>query len=292
MFLTRVLLCVCFLGCLQGDEEIKQEIILCQKNIEKQPHKGPLLAKLAILYLKDQNQEQAFITFLQALQESEKGKIQTSLEDESFYREALQVYLDHSTGSPQMNAQKILTDYSGVMTKHPQAFLLGFIVSAAYANLGKYEDFMQLFYTCYQKDPDHYLAHKTQSVLYAKLYERAPNGEAREKYRLVLLEHLDLAIQRFPTDDSLYKLQLSFVSENKKAEMVLVTLNKIIHENIIIPRGDISFYVAKAVEANQLPLAQKFVDKAREWYQYSRVVSNAQAYLNSKSNEESWKRAH
>jgi hypothetical protein len=47
-------------------------------------------------------------------------------------------------------------------------------------------------------------------------------------------------------------------------------------------RGDIAFYVQQAVSINEIELAQKFIDKATEWYQYSRTIKSAQQYLKNK----------
>lgn len=287
MFLRFLVLFFCFNWCFLSSQELdlKEEIKKCINQINQSTDRSDLQVDLAILYWKDQDQEQAFRTYLQAI-EGIQVALPTNInkEDEQLYQKALTVYLDHSHGSPQEISAKLLKDYVSVFKERPNAHLLGFIVAAAYANQGDFEDFFKVFYNAYKYYPDHYLAHKTKSVLHIKLFERERELSQRELQRQSILFHIEKAIDRLPTDDSLYRSYIFFTSEDKKGKAVEYSLNKIINKNIVISRSDIPYYVAEAVETNNFILAQKFIDKAREWYKVSRVINNAQEYLDKRKN--------
>lgn len=260
-------------------ESIKSEISHYQNLIhENAGEKSALLVKLSGLYLKDQDLEKAIWTYLEALKElnclADEGV------EDPIYQQALDLYLDHSKGNAQVISEKIISEYAPKLEKHPDSYLLGYIVAFAYANLGKFENFFKLFYNSYQHAPNHYLAHKALSILHVKLFEKSKTPEERDFQREAIVEHLGLAIQKYPNDDTLYKLSIAFSKEEQKLNMIRSALNKIIDSHIILSRTDIPFYVAQAVEAKDFALAQRFIDKMRSIYQKSRVIDNAQEYLN------------
>lgn len=246
---------------------------------------GSLKAKLAITYYKDQQQEKAFQTFLDALDAANIHVPYTiSSEEQTFYDEGLKTYLGHHALVSQEVAAQLQQRYAPVMAEHPDYHLLGFLLASAYANLGKYEDFFDLFYSSYSYFPKHFLAYKTKAILHIKIFEREPKGDLREQERAKIVDNLKAAIQSYPQDGSLYKLMLQFAPEALKPSFVETYLNKIIDDNIMVPRTDIPFYVQQAVAKKDFKLAQKFIDKAQEWYQFSRMVNASQEYLNQKLN--------
>lgn len=245
-----------------------------------------LQLKLAKAFLKDQDQEKGFKTFLELL-----GKIKTktapsmSKEEKVHYEKALATYLDHRGGKPLEIAKKIVTEFSPISNKQPNAHHLAYILAAAHANLGQFEKFFDLFYRSYRFYPDHFLAYKVKAVLHVKLFEKCHDTSDREFHRKEILTSLSKALERQPKDTSLYKFLILFSSEEQKAEILRTCLNKIIDKNIILPRSDIAFYVEEAVKAKDLILARRFVDKARSWYQYSRVINAAQQYIDKHLND-------
>jgi hypothetical protein len=267
----------------EGD--YKTAIHAYQQQLEQSPleEKGWLLKKLAIIKFKDQEQEKAFQIFLEALEIAPDNSPACSLtpDEEALYQKALSVYLDHNNGSPQIISEKIYRIYEPVLMQQPHLHLLAYLVASACANLGKYEEFFNLFYDSYCFYPNHYLAYKTKAILHIKLLERARTATERETQRWAIFQDLSKAIEKQPTDDSLYKMLIVFSPEEKKNYLLCDSLNKIIDGNMIIPRADMSFYVQKAVDAKEYALAQRFIDKAREWYRYSRVIDSAQQYLDA-----------
>jgi len=254
----------------------KETIAIYEQKIHdaRQNEKGLLMGQLSILYLRDQEHEKAFKTFLESLTYTKPKSHATDEDDSRYYLEALELYLDHRK-SPYEISQSILEKFE----RYPEYHLLGFIVAAAYANQGKFEKFFDRFYTSYTHYPDHYLSYKARAVLYIKLFERARTQQDRDVQRTKILENVSKAIERYPKDDSLYKLVMVYAPEDDKYQIVATYLNKIINQNIIVPRKDIAFYVQQAVAAKQIHAGYRFIDKAKEWYQYSRTINAAEEFL-------------
>lgn len=241
---------------------------------------GPVKQKLAILYYRDQNHEKSFQIFLEALEDSQASPLSAvSLEEQNLYEHALKIYLDPLGASPQETAEKIRTNYSSVLQEHPDYYSIGYLAAIANANLGRFPDFFKIFYQSYIHLPNHYLAYKAKAVLHIKLFEREYAGNERERQRGLVLDNLKRASEVYPQDVSLYKMILMFSIEEQKPQLVSAYLNKIIDNNMMVPRVDIAFFVQQAVSANERELAQRFIDKAKEWYHYSRVINAAQEYL-------------
>jgi hypothetical protein len=261
-------------------EPVKEAIAKKQQEVSfaRDADRGPLLKQLAVLYLQDQDQERAFETFINALATARlSAQVKSNVcPGVDRYEEALLFYLDPRSGTPQEVAAQILDKFASNALGP-----LGYLVALSYANLGKYSDFFELFYHTYLNYPENYLANKTHAILYIKLFERAQTVEKRETFRKLIASHLLGAEAKEPRDISLYKLQIAFCSSEEKAEIVLRCLNKIIEGNIIIPRSEIQFYVQHAVDSRQKDLAQKFVNKARQWHQSSRIIDTAQKFLDS-----------
>lgn len=244
--------------------------------------KGEIKKNLAIALYKDQDQEQAFRVFLEALDEAQiKTGPSISDDEKKVYECALKIYLNRSSLQAQETAKLLMELIGPVIKKHPDYHLLGFFIAAANANTGHFDDFFNRFYNTYQYFPDHYLVFKTKAILYIKLFERSKTEKERELRREKILENTIKAIEKNSRDESLYKLMIVYAKEDAKEKTVITYLNKIINSNIIIPRADIAFYVQQAVLVCQLDLAQHFIDKAREWYQFSKVINAAQQFLDS-----------
>lgn len=244
--------------------------------------RAELYKGLALAYYRDQNQEKAFQAYLQAL-DAVIPKESPAITDKerALYDEAMVIYLNPLGENPIEVSHQILKKYQPVMAIEANYFALGYIVAAAYANLEMFPEFFERFYISYCHLSQHYLAFKTRAVLHSKLFSRARTMEERELQRQGILDNLEQAIQYNPKDTSLYKMVLASARDEQKPQLLSTYLKKIIDENIITPRVDILFYVQQGVANNRSDLAQQFINKAREWYQYSRSVDAAQQYLNS-----------
>ena len=125
------------------------------------------------------------------------------------------------------------------------------------------------------------MAYRTKAILHIKLFEKARTSQEKAEQRQKILENLRLAEGVYPQDTSLYKLQITFSSDADKLKALQSSLQKIMSENMIVPRTDILFYVSEALEAKDKKLAQQFLDKAKEWYQVSRMIDTAQEMIDN-----------
>lgn len=233
---------------------------------------------LALAYFKDQEHEKAFTIFLESLdyQPQNKDKVH---EDTSSYQEALKVYLQDAGLNPKETALIIEKKYKAIYEVNKSDYSLGYLLAVGQANLNQYDRFFDLFYLAYQKDPDHFLAYKSKAALYIKLFERARSDQERDDLRLKILNHVEKAIQLEPKDASLYRMLVGLTADSSKQTVLVQNLKKIIDNNIVISRIDIPYYAEMAIAFEEYDLAQDFLNKAREWYSYSRVITVAQQHL-------------
>lgn len=239
--------------------------------------------RLAMVYYKDQEQEKAFETFLNALEhaDAEKSK-KISVDESRVYDQALKIYIDHAGLTPDETAQKLFEEFGPVYEKHPEYHHLGYILSVGYANLGQYDKFFEEFYKSYLNDPNHFLGYKAKAAMHIKLFDRAKTDAQRAEQRRLIITNAEQAAALEPHDSSLYRMILGFTPEDSKGAVLSTYLNKIIDQNIVIARIDIPYYIELAIAFDQIDLAQKFLDKAKSWYAYSRVIAAAQQRLDEK----------
>lgn len=257
-------------------EEIRE---LSKKNTESGEKNSALLLELAKKYQLDQDQEHAFVYFLKAINVAAGVDIPYLDEDNRIYSEALAVYLDPHAQSTRETAATILKNYGQLAKDHPEYIQIGFLVAASNANQGHYNDFFDLFYRSYLAAPNHYLAYKTKSIIHIKLFERASTLAEKDKQRESILHELSKSIELYPQDHTLYKMSVGFAPHEQKAAIISRSLKKIIDGNIVIPRTDIGFYVEESAKAGLYDEAQQLLNKAREWYQFSRIINTAQEFL-------------
>lgn len=296
-WLTVALLCVQITGLPAGSPDsdsaqqfldhgqYKEAIASYLELIAKAPpeEQSSLKARLARVYTKDQDLEKAFQVFLEAL---DTAPLQTSPsiseEEKCLYDEALKTYLDQSNVSIAETANIILKKYASTVSQHPDYYSLKLVVAMAKANLSRFDEFFIDFYDAYQRLPQHHLSHKTKAILHIKLFERVKNQEEKQFHRERILEWTEKSMDLYPADRSLYKMAIAFSpDEESRRQAIVKFLPRIIDQNIIIPRCDLLFYVKQAVAVGQAKLAQRLIDKAREWYHYSKILEQAQGYVDS-----------
>lgn len=240
-------------------------------------------ARLASVYYKDQEHEKAFKTFLEALALLDKKETAPlSNEENKVYQAALKVYLDKAGLTPHETAEKILNDFGSVYDQNRSYHHLGYFIALSYANLGQYDRFFEEFYKSYVEDPQHFLAFKAKAALHIKLFERAKVDSEREEQRQWIVKYAEQAVALQPQDSSLYRMILGFTPDSSKGVVLRAYLNKIIDQNIVIARIDIPYYVEIAIAFQDYDLGQAFLNKAKEWYAYSRVIDVAQQHLDEK----------
>lgn len=278
-----VFACLSFSLSIQA-QDYKQAIALQKMRIDEASScaKAELIKQLAIYYLKDQNHEKAFESFLTSLDAvciDEPPENETQ-EEIDLYNQALAMYLNIHASAKEMSEQ-IIKQYDPLLKKYPNAWHLEYLMALAYANLELYEEFFNHFFHSYRYDPEHFFAYKTKAILHIKLMERKRYDADRNREREAALQNFERALMKEPQDATLYKLLITFSFPETKKNQALRYLNKIVEENIIISRSEIMFFVQAAVDAKDNALAQRFIDKARGWYQQSKIVTAAQHYLDS-----------
>lgn len=262
---------------------VKKSIDLYREQLQKAPkdQKGELSFKLAIAYLNDQDQENAFKEFLTALEAvAPKSAPPVTDQERELYEKGYSMYLDrHPSNSPKDTALKLYLELKQSADDHKEFHLLNLLMSTVYANLERYEEFFNVFYHSYPYYSDHYLSYKTKAALHIKLFEKARTLNEREGERKLVVQNIENAINRNALDIGLYKVAMIFAAVEDQAKTVEGYLSQIIEKNIMVSRNDIAFFVDQAISSKQLDLAQKFVDKSREWYQYSRSIAEAQEQI-------------
>jgi hypothetical protein len=220
----------------------------------------------------------AFREFLKVL-ETAPSVQQVPFEDPKGYQEALKLYLSSHSGNVASISKAIVDTYSPLLENQPGS-QLGFIVAAAYANLGDFINYFDYLYASYKVYPDHYLVNKSKAILHLKLFVRFPPGPEKEQERAALQKELTAAANKFPNDTSLYRLMITYAEDSKKKDIVATSLNRIIDMDIFIPRADLDFYIQNAFANAPVELTEKFICRAKQWYEFSRVVAAAQQRLN------------
>jgi hypothetical protein len=248
------------------------------KEIEIVPQEACL--QLALACLKDQNQEKAIQEFLRTLETvAPKAVPSVTDQEKELYEKGYRIYLDRSFDhTPKDTAIKLYQEFKQTTDEHKDYYLLNLLMSTAYANLNRYEEFFNAFYRSYPYYSDHYLSYKTKAALHIRLFEKARQLSEREEERKLVFANTLSAIEKNPFDIGLYKIAMLFAGENH-VKVVKDLLTEISQKNIVVPRHDIVFFVHQAITSNQIDAAQKFVDKSREWYHYSRSISEAQEHL-------------
>jgi tetratricopeptide (TPR) repeat protein len=243
-----------------------------------------LQARKAVLLFRDQDLELAIQSFLLSLERIHAESV-ISKDEAILFDQALAEYLEHGASTAQKSAHNILEKYLKTIQTHPDYHLMEYLVAASYANIGQFDRFFDHFYSAYQHHSDHYFAYKTKAILHIKLLERARTESERSKQKIEILHNIHLAIDRYPQDHSLYKLLIHFSDPQKLHDTVTKVLQKIIEKNIVVPRSDIAYYVRKGLDVGERGLAKTFVEKAQDWYKYSRALETAQNMLKQEKND-------
>lgn len=261
----------------------KEAIAQQKKKIEAASgnEKAALTEKLALLYLKDQDQEGAFEALLKSLENPPQS---LKIDADPAYDEALLIYLQEKPETATETSRKIIMTYAPVLKERKAPSQLGFLLAIAYANVHLYQEFIPLFYSTYRAFPTHFLAYKTKGMLHLKLMERKRAEGDRLQQRAAAIADFEAALALNPSDVSLYRLIIIFQTPELKRNQVQRFLNKMINDNIIIPRSEVMFYVREAVDVKEFDLAQRFITKAHQWHGDSRILDGAQNYLDKQKN--------
>lgn len=261
---------ICLLAALFVAGDAKAGVLLAEERLHAAEDKGFAKVELAEALWQDQDQEGAFQMFLEALNEAPKLSYAPDPEETKLYNEALELYLNHSPEEAQAYAQKIKQNYLPFFKEGwPR---LGLLIAISHANTFDFEEFFTNFYKAYSYEPDHFLAYKTLALLHIKLSERRKNKEERAREKDIAGGYLQKAAEKFPSDFSLYRLQIAYAPPEEKDRVKLAVLNKIIGRTIIPPRRDALYFLDLAEQSQDKELLKRFYLKAKGWYPDSRKI--------------------
>jgi tetratricopeptide (TPR) repeat protein len=245
-------------------------------------NKNDQMLDKAIAHMRDQDLERGFQVFLDALEDlKDQPAPSVSEEEKGLYEKALKIYESRESHCfPKENALKIYQEFKQIADSRKEYYLLNLVMGTAYANLGRFEEFFNVFYRSYPYYKDHYLSYKIRAIVHIKLFERARTLQEREGQGQLVYTHILKAIEKNPSDLGLYKIAILFAPDTHKQQAVELAMHRFVDENVAVPRGDVYFFAYHAVSAGLLGRAQKFVDQSRAQYQYSRAIDEAQEYIN------------
>jgi tetratricopeptide (TPR) repeat protein len=211
------------------------------------------------------------------------SEVEMTAEEKKLYDDALLLYLDPREKDKEQMSMKIRDRYAGTWRLHQDYAHLGYLVAIAYANLGDFSEFFEIFYKSYQKIPHHFLSYKTQGLLHIKLYDLARTPVEKEKERKLVFQSFKKAKSLYPNDSTLYKMEIAFSKD--KEEALEMSLKEIIDKDIVIPRADLSFYFDLLLAHGKDELAQEFLVKAKKWYPYSRTLDAASEMIKQRGED-------
>ncbi len=217
---------------------------------------------LPIAYLRDQQEEEAFVSYLDFLKRVEKSPLKAPSDAErARYSELFTLYL--------ANDPKVDDELKGLPKDY---YMCQFLRASRLANQRKYEEFFTVFAESYIRYPDSHMALKTEGVIESLIFQRTKKPEAKEHWRKKALQSFRDSLQKNPHDVSLHKMIIYTASDNEKKEVISFVLTQIIEHNVEINRREIPFYINNALLVDEVLLAESLIDKAKTWYEYSRIL--------------------
>lgn len=247
--------------------------------------------KLAEAYFRDQEEVRAFLSYLEGIEKLPRPATphQIDPEETPHYKKALEIYFDHAGSSAvKEQAMRLSNEFEALIEEHPQYTRIKFLVAASKANLGFFDQFFNLFYQTETLDPDHWLSAKIRGLLHIKLFERLSDPTARQFHQraahLLLKEALQKSVAANEVDMALYKMVIASAPEEDK-ETLVVLVKQLIAGKEPVPRHDLAFYIRILIDRHERDLAQSFINRAKEWYGYSRAVMIAEQHLQEAGGE-------
>ncbi len=228
-----------------------------------------LYLQLAVCYLQDQQEEEALKTFITCLEKSysKQNKVM-SVREEASFKELLGLYL--------ANSKELDQKLEAIVKAHPDYTHVQFILASQAANAKRYEPFFYLFYQSYCSYPDSHMSHKTQGVIASLLMQRVKSPEEKDLWRKKAISSFMNASKLCPEDTGLYRMIIYTSSESDRKPLVQFVINEIIEKNSKIPRSEIPFFINAALMVDEIELATSLLDKAKTWYEYSRIIQDMQ----------------
>ncbi len=221
---------------------------------------------LSIAYLRDQQEEEAFIAYMDLLKRAQKlAPKEPSEREVNRYNELFTLYL--------ANDPKIDDELANLPNDF---YMCQFLKATRLANARKYEEFFTTFYESYIRYPDTHMAHKTEGVIASSIFQRAKEPEVKEIWRKRAIESFKISLKKNPHDISLHKMLIYTASDNEKKEILSFVCSEVLAHNVMLARREIPFYINNLLLVEEVLLAESLIDKAKTWYEYSRILDEMQ----------------
>lgn len=254
--------------------DLQKSIELYEAYIKESKTDREVWLRLALLHFQDQQVDRAYRAFLQSIDSLDHTSYTLSEEEQKSYEEGLELYLGAQQKDRREVAREIVRRWGKDIVDHPDWAQVGLLVAVARANMQKTAEFFSLAFSHLQKAPECYLSFRIRGILQLHLMDRALTEEERldhkEKAESLVFE----AWNRCKRDVELARI-LVHLDQNYVVQMAQYSIEK----NQEIPRRDLFFYVKTLAKQGQLQLAQQVVDRAYVWYQYSRTLDQAKAFV-------------
>lgn len=271
-------------------EEIKNceyhraEELLTEEISRVSPKQKPeLLLELARLFLKDQREEEAFKTFLKAIECVPLQSSTPSVEETQLFQQALHIYREETEKPIHEVTQELTTFLKPHIASHPDFATLRLLYAICRANEQGYDDFFTLYFSAYPIAHTCYLADKTRAIVHVKLYERARTVEEKAVHAKAIVYHVEQALLQEQNDANLYKLMILFCPQENKKKVISQTIEHIVTHQVMVPKKDFSFFVFQALEYKEKAAAKKFLAAVKSKYTYSRTIEELEKVLDDEN---------
>lgn len=237
---------------------------------------------LAVLQLQDQQEEEAFKTYLLCLENTAAKQNTMSSAEKAKFDELLALYF--------ANSEELQSKVAATLKSNPNYLQCQFFLASQAANERRYEPFFYLFYQSYCQYPDCHMAHKTKGVIASLILQRARSLEEKDLWRNRALTSLNRAMNICPEDIGLHRMYMFTASDKERKEAVQKVFALVLDKNIQIPRTEIPLYIQYALAVDELNRAELLLDKAKTWYEYSRIIQQMQELITQAKAEKSHER--
>ncbi len=258
--------------------EYKAAINELTQLIQKKPT-AELYLTLAVCQLRDQQEEEAFKSYTICLEKAYSSQnTNMSAREHACYDELLALYF--------ANSEDLQTKLASVLERHPDFIMCQFFLASSCANARRYEPFFYIFYQAYCNYPDTHMSHKTQGVIASLIFQRAKAQEEKNVWRKKAINSFIASMKLCPEDMGLHKMLIHTATDTERKDVVKLVLGQVMQNDSKLPRTEIPFYINHALWVGEVELAQRLLDKAKTWYEYSRIIQEMQDLIGQKKADE------
>jgi len=235
-----------------------------------------LRKEYAKLLWANQQRSEAQAFFLKSLDSSFYKK--NSARDEPSIRNALDALYRKSWQS-QEATKRLITSARKLLEEFPTSSSLYYYLSVAYANQQDFISFFDAFYEGWIRDSNQFLAWKTRGVLHLRLFESTADPQEKSFHQNQAVRCLEEAFICQPDDLSLLMKMLFLLPFERRKEYLQKMYGHLLRLSNPPARYEFFYFIEQALELESLDVARALLQKAQEWYQYSRAVEKFSAQL-------------